>query len=83
LGNLAARRGDREEALRILEELHREKHFGWCAGIAALLGERERAMELIREACANGASPRFMHADMDFESLRGYPAFEAFARPEE
>jgi tetratricopeptide (TPR) repeat protein len=88
LGSLAARRGERQAALKIFEELinMEDSHLygsnlACAAGIAALLGDRARAVDLIREACGRGRWFRFPHADIDFESLRGYPAFEEWMRP--
>jgi tetratricopeptide (TPR) repeat protein len=81
LGCLAARRGGREEALRILAELQSRESFGSCARIAALLGERERALDLIQEAWRQGAWYTFPHAEMDFESLRDFPPFQELMRP--
>jgi transcriptional regulator with XRE-family HTH domain/tetratricopeptide (TPR) repeat protein len=81
LGVLAVRRGDRVEATRILEELHRDGATRSCARIAALLGNRQRAVDWLREAHEQGPSPDWMHADMDFESLRGFPPFEELLRP--
>ncbi|MCK4410166.1 MAG: hypothetical protein KAW67_08775, partial [Candidatus Eisenbacteria sp.] len=91
LGTLAARRGDPEEAARISMELERLDHphmYGmnmyWCARISALLGERERAVEFLREGFAGGLThcgTVDLHVEMDFESLRGYPPFEELMRP--
>jgi tetratricopeptide (TPR) repeat protein len=89
LGVLAARRGDREEALRIsdrLEGMADRYEFGrdlyWQACIAAQLGERERAMVLLREAHARGRPFLvLLHADMDLEPLHDYPPFQDFIRP--
>jgi tetratricopeptide (TPR) repeat protein len=62
LGALAARLGDRVEALRIAEELRRTearwldgKHMFRSARILALLGEQARAVELLTEAIAQGS----------------------------
>jgi tRNA A-37 threonylcarbamoyl transferase component Bud32/tetratricopeptide (TPR) repeat protein len=89
LGCLAARRGDREAAARISAQLRQVKRpylFGentyWCACIAAQLGERERAMELLREAFAQGYEfGAGLHRDMDLQPLWGYPPFEDLIRP--
>jgi len=91
LGTLAARRGDLEEAARISAELEhldrphmRGMNMYWCACISALLDERERAVEFLREGFARGlrhAADIDLHAEMDFESLRGYPPFEELLRP--
>lgn len=56
--------------------------FYYRANIAALLGDRARAMELLREARRSGyLNHQSIHTDTDFESLRGTPAFENFMRP--
>jgi tetratricopeptide (TPR) repeat protein/TolB-like protein len=91
LGTLAARRGDREEALRIsaeLEHLDRPYMFGmnmyWCGCISALLGEKERATGFLREAFARGCRHGGhvdLHCDINLESLRDYPPFRELARP--
>jgi DNA-binding SARP family transcriptional activator len=89
LGALAARRGDRAEALGISEglsgtaaplafgvDLYRQ------ARIASLLGDRGRAVALLRDAWAAGWPYTIAaHRDMDLEPLRGYPPFEEFMRP--
>ncbi len=90
LGTLAARRGDRDEALRVSESLAGRAgpyEFGnesyWQANIAALLGEQERATNLLRDAFAQGFPYGYFnpHADMDFESLRDYPPYQELVRP--
>ena len=87
LGQLAARTADREEAERVsiwLTTLNRPYLFGAPAlrraRIAAILGESEEAVSLLREAYALGqAIPR--HPDGNFDSLRGWPPFEALVAP--
>jgi tetratricopeptide (TPR) repeat protein len=94
LGKLAARRGDREEALRISDELRglstSSVQSAYVplrrARIAALLGDRDEAMTLLRLAIDEGATPfsghgTWLHRDIDFESLREYPPFQEFLRP--
>jgi serine/threonine protein kinase/tetratricopeptide (TPR) repeat protein len=89
LGRLAAREGDRKEALKISEELRQIKRpyvFGYhtyCrACIASLLGEREQAVELLKEAFAQGyAHGVYLHRDMDLEALRKYPPFQELLWP--
>ena len=89
LGVLAARRGDRREAERIgkwLASLTRPFLFGEHtyarASIAALLGEREQAVVLLRDAFNQGFYiPSFVHGDMDLDSLRDYPPFQELVRP--
>lgn len=91
LGCLAARRGEREEALRVSEEmgrLDRPFMFGsntyWRACIASLLGERERAVEFLREAIAQGDRYGMLqHSDPDLDPLRDYPPFQEFMRTKE
>ncbi len=89
LAVLAARRGDREEALRLSSGLAQLAHrfdFGrepyWQACVASLLGEPERAMVLLREAYAAGRTVTLaLHRDVDLEPLWDYPAFREFVRP--
>ena len=91
LGRLTARGGDREGALKISDELQQIKRpylFGYhtyCrACIASLLGEREQAVELLREAFAQGYSHGvYLHRDMDLEALREYPPFQELLWPKE
>jgi hypothetical protein len=87
-GTLAARRGDKAEAMRISEELKgiaRPYLFGnhtyWRACIAALLDEKEEAMNLLREALAQGTDYTRLHPDMDLEPLWDYPAFKELIKP--
>jgi tetratricopeptide (TPR) repeat protein len=98
LGALAVRRGDRTEALRIAEELRcldRQYLYGnhtfRSARIIALLGDKERAFALLRDAVAQGSGSEeeqesygyaFIYAhSMDLESLHGYPPFEELIKP--
>ena len=88
LGTLAAGRGERDEALRISEELAgldrpylRGDNTYWRAGIAALLDEKEQAVSLLRQAHEEGQALSRIHGDTDFEPLRGYPPFEELMRP--
>ncbi|UCE19573.1 MAG: protein kinase [Gemmatimonadota bacterium] len=89
LGTLAARRGNREGARQISEELKRIErpylygdHTYWRACIAALLGEREQAVALLRESFAQGYNYGvLLHNDMDLEPLRDYRPFQELIRP--
>lgn len=91
LGVLAARRNDRNEALKFsswLESLNRPYLFGqhliWRAEIAALLGEQERAVMLLREAFAQGAVHGiWWHRDPDLESLRDYGSYKELMKVKE
>jgi tetratricopeptide (TPR) repeat protein/TolB-like protein/predicted Ser/Thr protein kinase len=89
LGCLAARTGNRDEALRIREELERLErpymfggNFYWSACITAILGEREGAVERLREAFARGYPyTPYLRADPNLETMRGYPPFQELIRP--
>jgi DNA-binding SARP family transcriptional activator len=89
LGVLAARRGDRDEAMRMSEALvgkaspydHGREPY-WQACIAAQLGERERAMALLRQAYNDGRPFDLrLHRDVDLAPLHGYPPFEELLKP--
>ena len=89
LGGIAARRGDREKAHQIDQELRvfeqpyiRGQHTMWRARIASLLGARDEAVALMREALGQGVGyGPTLHADPDFEPLWGYPPYEELMRP--
>jgi predicted Zn-dependent protease len=89
LGFLAARRGDREAAERVSAEFAAVDDPGspgnttyWRACIAALLGEEEQAVSLLRLAHVEGREfSQWTQIDPDLEPLRGYPPFEEFMRP--
>jgi tetratricopeptide (TPR) repeat protein len=89
LGVLAAGRGDRPAAQRISEELRiieRPRLFGAStyqrARIAAILGERDRAAELLGQAFAQGLGFSLnIHRDTAFEGVRDYPPFREVVRP--
>jgi tetratricopeptide (TPR) repeat protein len=96
LGDLAARRGDRAEAERIerlLTAIARQGNKGApgeCgvlfarARIAGLLGERARAIRLLRQAAQMGFSKwREAHQDPDLAPLRDDPAFQDWIRPKD
>ena len=53
----------------------------WRARIAAALGDDERAIELLRQAFAQGVPAAVVHADMDLEHLRGIAAFDQIVAP--
>lgn len=90
IGVLAARRGDRGAAERIdrmLAAVSRPYingfHTYYRAQIAAVLGDRNRAVELLRDAIAHGAVDPWdhLHSEPAFAALRGYPPFEEVLRP--
>jgi DNA-binding SARP family transcriptional activator/Arc/MetJ-type ribon-helix-helix transcriptional regulator len=53
------------------------------AGIAALLGDRDRAVDLLAKAFQEGFGRIPLHWAGPFDGLRGYPRFDALARPVE
>jgi tetratricopeptide (TPR) repeat protein len=89
LGVIAARQGNREEALRIdrmLRAMTQPYLFGrhtlWRARIHALLGNREQAVNLLRTALGQGfPSITSLHTDLAFDSLRDYPPFAELLKP--
>src|SRR5207245_5092979 len=91
LGAIAARQGNREQALRVdsaLAGVKRPYMFGrhavWRARIQALLGEREGAVALLRDAFAQGyPHAHALHVDLAFEVLRDYAPFRELVKPKE
>ena len=89
MGTLAARRGDKERALSISEEMKkidRPYTFGaqtyWRARIAALLGMKGEAVEFLSQAFAQGFNydiELFQQADLD--PLRDYASFKELIKP--
>jgi tetratricopeptide (TPR) repeat protein len=88
-GAIAARRGDREGALKISEELkgiERPFTFGaqtyWRARIAALLGMKEEAVELLRQSFSQGKEYSvFVIMEADLFPLRDYAPFKELMKP--
>lgn len=91
LGALAARRGDRADAAKrsdALRSIQRPYLFGshtmWRARIAAQLHEEAAAVDLLRDAFAQGASFTIeTHRDVDLEPLANNAAFRELMRPKE
>lgn len=91
LGLLAARRGDRtaaEKAIHVLGKREPAEAISALrqAQIAALLGERERAMGFLRQMMttaiiSEGRMLFFLHRERDWDDMRGYPSFRAFMKP--
>lgn len=83
VGEIAARDGDRATALRISEQLEAIRQESlkllYQAIIAAELGERERAVALLRRS----QSPvrGIMHRELLFPNLQGYAPFEELEQP--
>jgi len=90
LGVTLARLGDAEgarsiaDALRAIDQPH---VFGrpiyWQASIAAVLGDSEGAISLLREWISQAFRVDYvaLHHDPNFESLREYPPFQEILRP--
>jgi hypothetical protein len=95
LGAVYARLGDRRGAERVDQWLAKRKgpylrgeHTFARARLAAILGARDSAMVLLRQAADDGAwldegHGMGPHSDPDFESLRDYPPFQQLTRPKE
>jgi tetratricopeptide (TPR) repeat protein len=90
LGVVAARSGNRDEVLRLDDELARPGKTGrpgrasyQRAAIAAHLGDKERAVRLLREATAEGLQVEGIHGDFEMLPLVGYPPFEVLMRPKD
>jgi hypothetical protein len=88
LGALAVRRGDHAEADRMDGWLASRAHSAvavyFRGRLAALRGDRERAVALLRHAFDLGLRNRmFLHLDPDFEPLRDYPPYQELIRPKQ
>jgi serine/threonine protein kinase/tetratricopeptide (TPR) repeat protein len=96
LGVIAVRRGDRAGAERIAAELRKVEHpylfgenFYQCACIEAQLGDKAKAVELLRDAIAKGIGGTLdwygyaeaFHRAPELAPLRGYEPFEELIRP--
>ena len=87
-GAIAARMCDRAAAMKQAAALSRlaSEPDGTVeltrAQLEALLGQRERAVELLRDAFARGLSmSTALHRQMDFVSLHGFAPFDELMRP--
>ena len=89
-GTIAARRGDTAAARHYADSLARPGPSPfrgaatlWRARIAAVLGERDNAVALLRQAFDEGLGfGLWVHRDIDFESLRSYPPFVELTKPQ-
>lgn len=92
LGVIAAHRGDAPRAQALSDQLARVGMGNWRTGaasaliwracIAAVLGERHRAVDLLREGVARGAHyGPYLHSSPEFESLADYPPYVELLRP--
>ncbi len=91
VGALLARLGRVEEARKVDAELaaiskphmYGENSFH-RACIAAQLGERERALDLLGQAFGQGLNfGAFIHQDINLEPLHGYPPYEELIKPKD
>ncbi|MFI5244020.1 MAG: protein kinase [Gemmatimonadales bacterium] len=90
-GIIAARQGNRAEAERISTALAvldrpflRGAHTFQRAGIAAVLGDKQRAVQLLADAIAQGYSDNHLRDfDTNLESLRDYPPYEQLRKPKQ
>jgi len=81
--------GDRARARTAADSLGALKRrwlFGsqtfWSAAINGALGERERAVQLLRQANAEGQPMHTWHYNDALTSLHGYAPFDALVRPQ-
>ncbi|UCF41558.1 MAG: protein kinase [Gemmatimonadota bacterium] len=89
LGVVHARLGDAVEASRISDELEaldqpylRGVNTVWRAEIAAILGNSDGAVDVLRRAFSEGYGYGIgLHRDIDFEALHDYPPFQELMRP--
>jgi len=89
LGIIAARQGDRTRAMDVsgwLKNLKLPYLFGantyQRACIAAILGDKEQAVALLKESFLQGSEfGMWVHKDFDLESLWDYPPFIEFLKP--
>lgn len=81
LGWVLARLGLRDQAEALSRRLEAIGEEGWRltlqARIAAALGDRDRAVGLLARMPMRG----YMHPELDFEDLEGYPPFEQLQEP--
>ena len=90
IGSTMARVGNKEEALKISKQLKEleipylnGEHTFLRARIAAVLGEKENAINLLREALAQGVVYPYILPDMDLELLSDYQAFIELIKPKD
>jgi DNA-binding winged helix-turn-helix (wHTH) protein/tetratricopeptide (TPR) repeat protein len=89
LGAIAARQRRSNEARQASDTLHNRasrelfgRHTYWRARIAALLGEHQRAVELLREAVGQGLHlGQQIHRTPDFDQLADFGPFAELVAP--
>jgi serine/threonine protein kinase/tetratricopeptide (TPR) repeat protein len=87
-GSTLGRIRDKEGAFKISQQLADLKkpylfgsHTLWRSRIAATLGEKEGAVNLLREALSQGVSFYGLHWVLDFELLSDYPPYKELMKP--
>ena len=88
-GTTAAHLGDGDRARAFAERLaalpsarSSPDATAWRARIAAVLGQRDEAVRLLRQAFTEGLGYGiWLHCDPDFESLHGFTPFDEVLRP--
>jgi tetratricopeptide (TPR) repeat protein len=88
LGAIAAREGNRVEALRFDGLLKASPERYMLGGntyqrarIHALLGDRETAVDLLQTAILQGIDFPYLHVDLAFASLQSYGPFQELLKP--
>ena len=81
LALIAVRQGRRDDAMRIRDWFEEINHRGaWRGQVAAILGDKERAVELFQET-KGFPYGLWLHRNETFDSLRDYPPFQVLMRP--
>jgi serine/threonine protein kinase len=89
VGVTAARLGEQDKANMIFKELYNKdepylfgSHLHWCARIAAVLGNKKHAVDLLRETYGRGYGYGIYELlIMDFECLKDYEPYIELMRP--
>ncbi|WP_284349538.1 serine/threonine-protein kinase [Roseisolibacter agri] len=75
----------RADSLPAVSGRHRrnrhDANLRWRAGVAAALGDFERATSLLREQAEGGWDAALYHDELTFDLLRAYPGFQALIAP--
>jgi tetratricopeptide (TPR) repeat protein len=86
LGMATAHLGDTAAAEEMMTQLAADEDFVQAGYVAAHLGQRERAVDLLKRGIAAGRGEtyaRFTRWDLDLEPLWGYPPFEELLKPKD
>jgi tetratricopeptide (TPR) repeat protein len=83
VGMAAAHRGDRETAETIEQQFESEGEFTLAGYVTAHMGERDRAVELLRRGLTESTTTfrQIVKWDLDLEPLWDYPPFQELIRP--